>query len=99
MAHSCRVCFTSIRLLLMLLIHYCHLSAALLTYDGCISDSANSYQEGGWCFYLYRNSSWAVNTPNQNGAQTMCHPHGTLAVGVTYKMMQTFRTGTMVGKT
>uniref|UniRef100_A0A914W2A6 Apple domain-containing protein n=1 Tax=Plectus sambesii TaxID=2011161 RepID=A0A914W2A6_9BILA len=96
MARSCRACFTTMRLLQMLLIHYCHLSAAVMTYDGCMSDSTKSYQVGGWCFSIYRNSSWAQNTPLQDEAQTMCHPHGTLAVGVTYKMQQKLQSGATI---
>uniref|UniRef100_A0A914XNV6 C-type lectin domain-containing protein n=1 Tax=Plectus sambesii TaxID=2011161 RepID=A0A914XNV6_9BILA len=47
---------------------------------------------GGWCFYYYRNSSWPNNVPTQNAAQTMCGPKGNLAVGVTYKMLETYKT-------
>uniref|UniRef100_A0A914W0V2 Apple domain-containing protein n=1 Tax=Plectus sambesii TaxID=2011161 RepID=A0A914W0V2_9BILA len=96
MARTYRACFTTMRLLLMLLIHICHVSAAPLTYDGCMSDSTNSYRVGGWCFLIYRNPSWPNNTPLQDAAQTVCHPYGTLAVGVTYKMMQTLINGTTI---
>uniref|UniRef100_A0A914UKZ3 Apple domain-containing protein n=1 Tax=Plectus sambesii TaxID=2011161 RepID=A0A914UKZ3_9BILA len=62
-----------------------------MTYEGCKSDTTKSYLVGGWCFYFYYNSSWAPNTPTQDNAQTMCHPHGTLAVGVTSKMLSTYK--------
>uniref|UniRef100_A0A914W109 Apple domain-containing protein n=1 Tax=Plectus sambesii TaxID=2011161 RepID=A0A914W109_9BILA len=84
--------FVKLHVILLLLIYDCRLHAAVLTYDGCMSDSTNSYKLGGWCFLFYRNSSWAVSTPTQDGAQTVCHPHGNLAVGVTYKMLETYKT-------
>lgn len=56
-------------------------------YDSCRTDSNNSYSVGGWCFCIYRNSSWPSSYPVQDVAQTMCGPNGNLAVGVTYKML------------
>uniref|UniRef100_A0A914VK19 Apple domain-containing protein n=2 Tax=Plectus sambesii TaxID=2011161 RepID=A0A914VK19_9BILA len=84
--------FIGLHILQLILIYNLSISAAVLTYDGCKSDSANSYTVGGWCFLFYHNSSWANNIPTADGAQTVCLPHGNLAVGVTYKMLDTFRT-------
>uniref|UniRef100_A0A914VYM8 Apple domain-containing protein n=1 Tax=Plectus sambesii TaxID=2011161 RepID=A0A914VYM8_9BILA len=78
-------------ILQLMLIYNLSISAAVLTYDGCMSDSAHSYTVGGWCFLLYTNSSWPLNTPTQDGAHSVCLPYGTLAVGVTYKMLNTFK--------
>uniref|UniRef100_A0A914V8F6 Apple domain-containing protein n=1 Tax=Plectus sambesii TaxID=2011161 RepID=A0A914V8F6_9BILA len=80
-----------LHILQLMLIYNFSISAAVLTYDGCMSDSAHSYTVGGWCFLLYTNSSWPLNTPTQDGAQSVCLPYGTLAVGVTYKMLNTLK--------
>uniref|UniRef100_A0A914WUS0 C-type lectin domain-containing protein n=1 Tax=Plectus sambesii TaxID=2011161 RepID=A0A914WUS0_9BILA len=84
--------FVKLHVILSFLISNCRLYAAVLTYDGCMSDGAQSYKVGGWCFLFYRNSSWANNVPTQDGAQSACLPHGNLAVGVTYKMMDFMKT-------
>uniref|UniRef100_A0A914VAH3 Apple domain-containing protein n=1 Tax=Plectus sambesii TaxID=2011161 RepID=A0A914VAH3_9BILA len=84
--------FINLRVILLLLIHNCRLHAAVLTYDGCMSDSANSYKVGGWCFLVYSNSSMTTKTLTQAGAQTVCGPMGNLAVGVTYKMLEKYKT-------
>uniref|UniRef100_A0A914UU79 Apple domain-containing protein n=1 Tax=Plectus sambesii TaxID=2011161 RepID=A0A914UU79_9BILA len=81
-----------LHILQLMLIYNISISAAVLTYDGCMSDSANSYTVGGWCFLHYTSSSWPLNTPTQDEAQSICLPYGTLAVGVTYKMMNTLQT-------
>uniref|UniRef100_A0A914XNH6 Apple domain-containing protein n=1 Tax=Plectus sambesii TaxID=2011161 RepID=A0A914XNH6_9BILA len=78
----------------LMLFYNFSISGAVLTYDGCMSDSANSYKVGGWCFLFYTDPSWPPNTPTQNDAQYTCLPHGTLAVGVTSKMLNTFITRT-----
>uniref|UniRef100_A0A914UJ85 Apple domain-containing protein n=1 Tax=Plectus sambesii TaxID=2011161 RepID=A0A914UJ85_9BILA len=62
-----------------------------------MSAGTNSYRVGGWCFLIYRNPSWPNNTPLQNAAQTVCHPYGTLAVAVTYKMLYELSYGSIWG--
>uniref|UniRef100_A0A914V406 Apple domain-containing protein n=1 Tax=Plectus sambesii TaxID=2011161 RepID=A0A914V406_9BILA len=57
-----------------------------------MSDSANSYTVGGWCFYYYSDPAWGYNLPTRDGAQSVCLPRGTLAVGVTYKMLNKIAT-------
>uniref|UniRef100_A0A914XCW0 Apple domain-containing protein n=1 Tax=Plectus sambesii TaxID=2011161 RepID=A0A914XCW0_9BILA len=89
---SNRSYFAKLRLVLLLLIYDCRLHAAVLTYDGCMSDSANSYQVGGWCFLSYRESTWRPNSLKLVDAQTKCGPKGNLAIGVTYKALSTFKT-------
>uniref|UniRef100_A0A914X857 Apple domain-containing protein n=1 Tax=Plectus sambesii TaxID=2011161 RepID=A0A914X857_9BILA len=87
-----RSSFIWLHILQLMLIYNFSVSAAVLTYDGCMSDSANSYTVGGWCFLFYSNPSWGNNAPTQDGAQSVCLPHGSLAVGVTYKMWNKFYT-------
>uniref|UniRef100_A0A914VKE7 Apple domain-containing protein n=1 Tax=Plectus sambesii TaxID=2011161 RepID=A0A914VKE7_9BILA len=65
--------------------------AAQLTYEGCKSESSKSYQVGGWCFYYYYETTWADNSPSQDVAQSLCSPFGSIAVGVTYKLLNTLK--------
>lgn len=57
-----------------------------LAYDGCMSDTT-SYQVGGWCFQFFP-STQPPATSSITYAQAFCGPNGSLAVGVTYKMVE-----------
>uniref|UniRef100_A0A914VCZ8 C-type lectin domain-containing protein n=1 Tax=Plectus sambesii TaxID=2011161 RepID=A0A914VCZ8_9BILA len=92
MARTSFAHFVAINILQLSLLYNSGLHAVDLSYEGCMSDTANSYTVGGWCFLLYRDSSWGTIKPTQDDAQTLCGAKGNLAVGVTTKMLNTFKT-------
>uniref|UniRef100_A0A914UZ70 Apple domain-containing protein n=1 Tax=Plectus sambesii TaxID=2011161 RepID=A0A914UZ70_9BILA len=60
--------------------------ALQMTYSDCMSDST-SRKLGGWCFFVYYNTSWGTNYPTAGLAETFCHPHANLAYGPTFNML------------
>uniref|UniRef100_A0A914W2B6 C-type lectin domain-containing protein n=1 Tax=Plectus sambesii TaxID=2011161 RepID=A0A914W2B6_9BILA len=93
MARASIAHFIAINVLQLSLLYNSGLFAVDLSYDGCMKDTTNSsYSVGGWCFLLYRDSSWGTIKPTQDDAQTLCGAKGNLAVGVTTKMLNKFKT-------
>uniref|UniRef100_A0A914V104 C-type lectin domain-containing protein n=1 Tax=Plectus sambesii TaxID=2011161 RepID=A0A914V104_9BILA len=61
-----------------------------MNYQGCMA-SPLSVKSGGWCYVVYYSMKRDYSTPlSLAEAQTTCHPHGTLAIGLTTYMMNAF---------